>query len=134
MRSFKTKSVRATHAGWREIGSIRKYFRSRWEANYGRYLEWLKANGAILEWQHEAKTFWFEGIKRGCVSYLPDFEVKSLNNTLQYHEVKGWMDPKSKTKLKRMAKYHPSVKVLVITKRQYQKLDRLFSRMIEGWE
>ena len=24
--------------GWREIGGIRKYYRSRWEANYARYL------------------------------------------------------------------------------------------------
>ena len=52
-------------AGWREIGGQRIYARSRWEANYARYLEWLRANGSIAKWEHEPETFWFEGIKRG---------------------------------------------------------------------
>ena len=75
-------------AGWREIGGYKKYYRSRWEANYARYLEWLKSNNQIADWKHESKTFWFEGIKRGCMSYLPDFWVKELNGFETYHEIK----------------------------------------------
>src|SRR5687768_3513242 len=102
------KNIRGeSSASWRVIGGIRKYFRSRWEANYARYLEWLKTNGEIVSWTHEPKTFWFEKIKRGTRSYLPDFCVIEKNGKEVYYEVKGYMDSKSKTKIKRMAKYYP---------------------------
>jgi len=121
-------------AGWREIGGKRKYFRSKWEANYARYLEWLKEHNQIKEWQHENKTFWFEGIKRGCRSYLPDFEVENNNGTIEYHEVKGWYDDRSKTKVKRMAKYYPEVKLIIIFQKQYNEIKNKVGRLINGWE
>lgn len=121
-------------AAWREIGGTRKYYRSRWEANYARYLESLKLNGEIKNWEHEPETFWFEGIKRGCVSYLPDFRVTLIDGSIEYHEVKGWMDDKSKTKIKRMAKYHPNVKLIVIDAKKYRSLERSVKKNIEGWE
>lgn len=120
--------------GWREIGGKRKFFRSRWEANYARFLEWLKTQGKIKEWQHEPKTFWFEGIKRGCVSYLPDFWVEELDGSDSFHEVKGWMDDRSKTKIKRMAKYYPNVKLIVISSKEYKTIEDNFSSMIVEWE
>ena len=55
-------------AGWREIAGRRIYFRSRWEANYARYLQWLKDRGEIVDWEYEPETFWFEKIKRGVRS------------------------------------------------------------------
>lgn len=121
-------------AGWRDIGGKRKYFRSRWEANYARYLELLKAAGEITEWEHEPETFWFDGIKRGCMSYLPDFRVTNQCGKVEYHEVKGWMDDRSKTKIKRMAKYHPEVTLIVIEKKQYTEIKNKTSRLIAGWE
>lgn len=54
--------------GWREVGGKRCYFRSKWEANYARYLQWMKDQGKIAEWEHEPETFWFEAIKRGTWS------------------------------------------------------------------
>lgn len=121
-------------SGWREFGGKRHYYRSRWEANYGRYLEWLKSKGEILEWEHEPEVFWFEGVKRGTVSYLPDFRVTNKNGSIEYHEVKGWMDARSKTKIKRMAKYYPDVKLIVIEKKQYEAIKSAVSKLIEGWE
>lgn len=121
-------------AAWREFGGKRHYYRSRWEANYGRYLEWLKVNGHIKEWEHEPEVFWFEGVKRGTVSYLPDFRVTNNNGSVEYHEVKGWMDDRSKTKIKRMAKYHPTVKLIVIRKKEYESIKAAVSKLIEGWE
>lgn len=121
-------------AGWREIGGKRIYFRSRWEANYARYLQWLKERGEICEWDHEPFTFWFEGIKRGCLSYLPDFSVVENSSKIVYHEVKGWMDDRSKTKIKRMAKYHPNVKLVVIDSKQYKALKKRMQPLIAGWE
>lgn len=121
-------------AGWREVGGRRIFFRSRWEANYGRYLQWLKEKGNILEWEHEPKTFWFEAIKRGVRSYLPDFRVTEVGGKEVYHEVKGWMDPRSKTKIKRMAIYHKTVSLLVIDRRGYKAIAVKISAVIPEWE
>ena len=121
-------------SGWREVGSTRKYYRSRWEANYARYLEFLKVNGEIEKWEHEPETFWFKGIKRGVVSYLPDFRVTEKNGDIVFHEVKGWMDARSKTKIKRMAKYHPEITLIVIAAKEYKELEKKISSLIVGWE
>lgn len=121
-------------AAWREIGGQRKYFRSRWEANYARYLEWMRGLGKVTSWEHEPETFWFDGIKRGAVSYLPDFRVVFPDGRVEYHEVKGWMDARSKTKIKRMKKYHPTTKLVVIDSKGYRALARAVSGLIVGWE
>lgn len=121
-------------AGWRVIGGVNKYYRSRWEANYARYLEWLKSRKQIEDWKHEPTTFWFEGVKRGTRSYLPDFWVKECGGAECYHEVKGWMDDRSKTKIKRMAKYHPGVKLIVIDKKAYQSIAKTMQAFIRDWE
>lgn len=121
-------------AGWREIGGYRKYYRSRWEANYARYLQWLKERGEILDWKHEPETFWFEAIKRGVRSYLPDFRVWEKGGSSSLHEVKGWMDDRSKTTLKRMAKYHPNEKIIVVRERDYNAIAKTVGPMITGWE
>lgn len=121
-------------AGWREIGETRKYYRSRWEANYARYLEWLKAKGQIVNWEHEPKTFWFDKIKRGCRTYLPDFLVVENDGRESYHEVKGWMDARSITKIKRMRIYHPNVTLVVIAAKQYRALQKQVKGMVPEWE
>lgn len=121
-------------AGWREIGVNKKYYRSRWEANYARYLEWLRSKGHIKDWKHESAVFWFKGIKRGCLSYLPDFEITNTNDSSEFHEVKGWMDSRSKTKIKRMKKYHPEVKLVIIDKKIYYEIKSKLSKLIHGWE
>ena len=121
-------------AGWREIGGKNKYYRSRWEANYARYLEWLKKNKQIADWAHEPKTFWFEGIKRGTLSYLPDFWIFNSDGTEEFHEVKGWMDDRSKTKLKRMAKYYPNVKLVLVDAKVYKTLTKQLTGLIHDWE
>lgn len=121
-------------AAWREVGEKRCFFRSKWEANYARYLEWLKSIGKISEWEHEAKTFWFDGIKRGCVSYLPDFKVTECNGSVQWHEVKGWMDARSKTTIERMGRYHPQEVLIVVGEKQYREIERKVSTLIVGWE
>lgn len=120
--------------GWREIGGKKKYFRSLWEANYARYLEFLKQHNEIKEWEHEPDTFWFRNIKRGCRSYLPDFKITNNNGSIEYHEVKGWYDNRSKTKIKRMAKYYPEVKLIVIFGKQYQSIAKQMKNIIKDWE
>lgn len=131
---YPTRINASWKAGWREIGGYRKYYRSKWEANYAHYLQWLKERGEIQEWKHEPKTFWFEGIKRGTNSYLPDFWVQERSGAEAYHEVKGWMDDRSKTKIRRMAKYHPSVRLIVIDAKAYAAIKKSVQPLIPGWE
>jgi hypothetical protein len=121
-------------AGWRVIGGKRKYYRSKMEANYARYLEWLRQRGKIAHVEHEPETFWFPGIKRGCVSYLPDFRIVNNDGSVEYHETKGWLDNKSKTKLKRMAKYFPDVKLILIDSVNYSSIQRSVRALIPEWE
>lgn len=44
------------------------------------------------------------------------------------------MDARSKTKLKRMAKYHPDVTVLVVDADAYKALTRMAARLVPGWQ
>lgn len=109
------KGYRQTQKGWAEFpGGKRYYLKSSWELRYANLLESLLKSGSIKSWTYEEDTFWFEKIRRGVRSYTPDFKITNLDDTIEYHEVKGWMDAKSKTKLNRMRIYHPNIKVLVI--------------------
>lgn len=122
-----------TIKGWRTIGGQRHYFRSKWEMNIAYYLEWLKLQGKIRKWDYEAKTFWFEKIKRGVRSYTPDFEITEIDKSVNYIEVKGWKDKKSMTKLKRMAKYYPDTKISLIDEEQYRVMKKQIGRLC-NWE
>lgn len=85
-----------TKTGFRsDLGIIA---RSNWEANIIRILETHR-----IAWEFEPRTFHYP-IKRGVKGYIPDIY---LTDTKEYIEVKGWMDPRSKTKLKRFKKYYP---------------------------
>ena len=110
------------------------FFRSSWEANWARYLNLLKKSGNIYKWEYEADNFEFP-IKRGTRSYTPDFKIwDSEESEPYYHEVKGWMDSKSKTRLNRMAKYHPDTKIIVIGEKQYKAVARKCRYLIKTWE
>lgn len=110
------------------------YFRSAWEANYARYLNWLQSKGEILRWEFEPDTYEFHKIKKGSRYYTPDFKVFAPDETYEYHEVKGYMNQKSKTKLARMKKYYPSIKVVLIDKAEYRHISNMVSAIIENWE
>ena|SRR6187402_910290 len=99
---------------WVEIGPRRIFFRSKWEVKYALNLERMKSIGAIKEWEYEPKTFWFLEIKRGVRSYKPDFRITNKDGSIWWAEVKGWMDPRSVTKIKRMKKYYPEEKISLI--------------------
>ena len=110
------------------------FFRSGWEANYARYLNLLIARKVILSWEYEAETFWFEKIRRGVRSYTPDFKIRETIAKTYFVEVKGWMDPKSATKLKRMKKYYPHIEVRVVGRAQYREIESKLGKAIPGWE
>jgi len=107
--------------------------RSTWENNYASYLDWLVDKKQILKWEYEPTTFWFPNIKRGVRSYKPDFKVFKTKEDVEYHEVKGYMDSRSRTKIKRMAKYYPSIKLIVIDEDGYKSIRSAVGRML-NWE
>jgi hypothetical protein len=111
-----------------------RYFRSCWEANYARYLNWLVSMQGISKWEYEPDTFEFETIKRGNRCYTPDFKVFNADGSIEYHEVKGWMDKKSEVKLKRMAKFYPEVKIVLIDGEAYKAISRSVRAFIPNWE
>lgn len=115
-----------------DLGGL--YVRSRWEANWARYLNWLVAAKKISRWEYEPDTFEFHRVKKGNRYYTPDFKVFGLDGSVEYHEVKGWLDSDSKTKLKRMALYHPDVKIVLVDKPAYRAVAKQVAGIIPHWE
>lgn len=121
-----------------DLGNIK--FRSKWEANYARYLKYMEAEGRIISWAYEPKRFDFPG-KNSNSFYIPDFAVlvrfggpESDDYRTEYHEVKAYMDGPSKTKLRRMAKYFPDSRVIVIGKESYRQIEDDMCKIISEWE
>src|SRR5574338_782510 len=100
MRTMKQMRQFHSHKGWITVGGKEFHYKSQWEKNYAKFLQFLKEKNQIQDWEYEPKTFWFENIKRGVRSYLPDFKVINLDGSHYWVEVKGYMDARSKTKIK----------------------------------
>lgn len=115
-----------------DLGDV--YFRSRWEANWARYLNWLISIGEIASWSFEPDTFEFKKIKKGTKFYTPDFKVTNKDGSIEYHEIKGWLTQKGKTQLKRMAKYYPEIKIVLVRKDYYRSVANKVSALIPNWE
>ena len=118
--------------GFRE--DLQKYFRSSWEANYARYLNWLVLQKQIRNWEYEPEAFEFKGIKRGTRFYTPDFKVERMDGSLEYHEVKGYMDQRSATKIKRFKKNYPNHKFVLIDKDVYRSIARTMKPLLATWD
>ena len=106
------------------------YFRSKWEANYALYLDFLVKQNQIDSWEYEAKMFEFEQIRHGVTRYLPDFQITNNDGSTEYHEIKGYLDSRSKTKLRRMAKYYPKVKLILIDKEVYNDIKKKVGKLL----
>ncbi len=121
------------------------HVRSKAEANYARYLKWMEVQGYARKWAYEPHTFWFNeprgtglGVKRGVVSYIPDFwvewGVKADHPGEEFIEIKGFMDRQSATKIKRFGIYYPEKRLKVITTKQVSQMGRNLGKIIPGWE
>jgi hypothetical protein len=130
-KNFSNSTIKA---GWRQIGEHLKYYRSAWEANYARYLQWQEEHGHIKQWFHEPRTFWFADIKRGTNNYKPDFMVDYGEGRTAWFEVKGYMDAKSKTKIARFKKYYPEETLNVIDGKWFRNNNPKMKLLIKGWE
>ena len=73
-------------------------------------------------------------IKRGNRFYKPDFKIINNDGLVEYHEIKGYMDKDSQVKLKRMAKYYPHIKLILIDAPIYRALVQQLKNLIPNWE
>jgi hypothetical protein len=117
-----------------DLGGI--FFRSAWEANYARYLNWLVARGEVVSWNFEQTVFEFYEEKRKYRSYMPDFRVEFPGGRIEWHEVKGWMTEKGRKKLELMAKYYPDEVIVVVGKDFFFRAERAsdLADLIPNWE
>lgn len=127
------KSGQRSKGGKREDLDDR-YFRSAWEANYARYLNFLVANRNILKWEYETVEFEFTEIKRGVRFYKPDFKIYENNGKEVFHEVKGYYDSKTITRHKRMKKYYPEIKIIMIDADWFKRNSKKLKVLIKNWE
>jgi len=105
-----------------------------WEANYAKWLQYQVEQGLIASWEHEPHTFWFLEIKRGVRSYLPDFKIINLDGSHYWVEVKGFWDAKSLTKVKRLHKYYPEEKLILIDSNWFLSNNKKLKMIIPNWE
>ena len=115
-----------------DLGDV--HYRSKWERNVARYLNELVRRGLLVRVTFEEETMWFPAVSRGVRSYTPDFKCTRPDGTFYYVEVKGWMDPKSKTKLKRAKLYYPDREIQVVNAATYNKLCKAYFRVLPHWE
>lgn len=115
-----------------------QYFRSRWEANYARYLNFIIAhdkNNDIVRWEFEPDTFEFTKIRRGVRFFTPDFKIYFSDGHVEYHEVKGYDYPKGKTARKRFARYFPNLKLVLVGEEWFSAVSKKrLDNLIPNWE
>ena len=110
------------------------YVRSRWEANFARYLNWLLAQGKIKSWEYEPKTFRFPRKKGEPTWYTPDFRVWLNNGCHCWYEVKGWMDLKSRARLSRFVSHYPREQLIVVDEAWFRRAHRSLRWRLPHWE
>ena len=123
-----------SNKGWRVVGHRKICFKSGWEVNFAIFLQFLKEKYQIQEWLYEPETFWYNNIKRGVRSYKPDFKIIRNDGSHYWAEVKGYMDAKSNTKIKRFRKYYPEEELFIIDKAWFIKQQQRLPRLCESWE
>lgn len=126
------------HRGTYSIGNREIYFRSLWEVNFSLYLEWLKEQGEIKDWEYEPMPrydfldFKVNPPRVVGLGYLPDFKVINNDDTFYLVEIKGYAQ--GLQKLKRMKKYHPTVKIELVESGDYKILKQKVGKMLHFYE
>lgn len=86
------------------------YFRSSWEANYARYLNFKGIN-----WKYEPIHF---KLKNGT-TYTPDFLLIDYN---EYVEIKGYWRDDAKEKFIMFKEQYPEVKIKLVEENEYKNI------------
>lgn len=116
---YQTHRFSRCHGGFRD--DLGMYFRSSWEANYARYLNYVG-----IKWHYEIMTY---ELPEGC-SYTPDFILE--DGTII--EIKGWLTEKGKKKLNWFREIYPNVILKVVERSEYREIYQRFADVVPGWE
>lgn len=100
-----------------------QFFRSTWEANFARILEYLD-----MSWEYEPQN---KRIRFDSCSYLPDFYLPALK---LFVEVKGARFEKRSKKIAMLYEKDPNFPIKIIDKEVYKKLTKMYKNKIENWE
>ncbi len=119
----KPTSPRASRgmAGIRKDINDKIYFYSRWEANYARLLNYIG-----IEWEYQPKTFDLK-----TQHYTPDFYLPKADT---YIEIKNFLWKYSKIRDEKFRKLYPAIKLTLLLKDDYLKLENKYSHLIKNWE
>lgn len=98
---------KVAHGKWGEYKGI--WMRSSWEIKYAKYLD-----GLGIEWKYEPRRFDLDNM-----TYLPDFY---LPNKKIYVEIKGWLSIESYKKIKKFKIKFPEKKLIILEKKELEKL------------
>jgi len=96
-------------------------FYSRWEANFARILNLLG-----IKWEFQSKTFDLKFQK-----YTPDFYLPESST---YVEIKNFLSDYSRKRDEGFRKLYADVKLALILKNDYLKLQERFAPLIKTWE
>jgi len=135
------------------------FLRSSYEANFWRYLEFLKRRKEIFDFEYEPITFHFQKnetlIKNGFDmekhigfndnskkkeilgkngSYKIDFKIWDTKDSYHWGEVKGQMDNNSRIKITRFEKYFPKEKFILYGDEYMKDLENKLGKSIQNWE
>lgn len=97
------------------------YFYSRWEANMARLFNFLD-----IKWIHQPRSF-----DLGLQMYTPDFYLPDYD---MYIEVKNFLWKYSELRDKKFRELYSNLKLMLILKKDYLKLEGLYSHSIGNWE
>lgn len=115
-----------------EVGGKAFQIKSSWEYDIALYLEYLKQNGLISDWEYEPRKFVFKYNTLGVRTYKPDFSV-IRGDRVYYVEVKGWPDKKFSIKKRLMEEEFPDIKMIYVMKNQYFSIQRRHGPHLDGW-
>lgn len=96
-------------------------FFSRWEANVARYFNYIGT-----DWEFAPRTFDLGGQR-----YTPDFY---LPETDTYVEVKNFWNEYSRARDEKFRKRYPDLKLKVLLKEEYLRIESDFSARVPNWE
>ncbi len=109
-------------------------FRSGWEENYAFYLDWLRSQNQIHNWEYEPLPRYEFIVTEGnyqralSLGYLPDFKVTNNDGSFYLVEVKG--KPQGMRKLQRMKRFYPKIKIELVDAKAYRILKKKIGRML----
>jgi len=94
-----------------EVGGKTYNFRAKAEIKLARYLQLLKMCNQIKDWEYESQNFVF---KEAEGSWLIDFTVRNNDDSFEFYEYKGRVEPDTKWKLYMLNKINPNAKVTMV--------------------